>query len=168
MDTLQLSIRATKITTSQKQIIYALTGVRGGIGGRGCGGNHYQGKWPYKVGRRVRGGRGGRGSSDKRVQFNDQGNLPQGIDWVEDKFYEPGFYTKFTEEQKTLLNELRNIRSATPPATQKLDSVESRILQLEKLASTLPPPQPVLTSLQGVSQVGVQPQYTNATNSALQ
>ena len=55
-----------------------------------------------------------------------------------------------------------------PPATQKVASVESRILQLEKLSSTLPPPQHVVASLQVVSQVGVRPQYTNATNPALQ
>ena len=46
--------------------------------------------------------------------------------------------------------------------------MESRILQLEQLASTLPPPQPFVASHQGVSQVGVQPQYTNATNPDLQ
>ena len=59
MGTLQSAIRATKITTSQKQRIFAFTRGRGGRGGRGSGGrggggNHYQGKWPYK------GGRGGR------------------------------------------------------------------------------------------------------------
>ena len=41
------------------------------------------------------GARGGRGSSDKLVQLNNQGNPPHGIDWVEDKFYEPVFYAKF-------------------------------------------------------------------------
>ena len=87
---------------------------------------------------------------------------------MEDKFYEPGFYAKFTAEQKTWLHELRNSRGATPPATHKVASVESWVLQLEQLTSTLPPPQPVVASLQGVSQVGVQPQYTNATNLALQ
>ena len=45
--------------------------------------------------------------------------------------------------------------------------MESRILQLEQLASTLPPPQPFVDSHQGVSQVGVHLQYTNATNPAL-
>ena len=101
VDTLQLKIRATKIMTSRKQRISGLIGGRGGRGGHGGGGNHYQGKQPYKGGRGGRGGRGGPGSSDKYVRFNDQGNQPQGIDWVVDKFYEPGFYAKFTAEQKT-------------------------------------------------------------------
>ena len=83
---------------------------------------------------------------------------------MEDKFYEPAFYAKFTAEQKTGLHELSNNRSATPPATQNLSSVELRLLHLEQTASTLPPPQPVFASLHGVSQVGVQPQYTNFTN----
>ena len=77
-------------------------------------------------------------------------------------------YAKFSEEHKTRLHELRNNRSAIPPVTQNVASVESQILQLAKLASTLPPPQPVVASLHGVSKVGVQPQYTNATNTALQ
>ena len=102
------------------------------------------------------------------MKFNDQGNPPQGIDWVEDKFYKPRFYAKFTAEQKTRLHELRNRRSSTPHATQKVASVESRIIKLERLTSTIPPPQPVVASLQGVSQAGVQPQYTNANNTALQ
>ena len=34
--------------------------------------------------------------------------------------------------------------------------------------STISPPQPIVASHQGVSQVGVQPQYTNATNPDLQ
>ena len=110
---------------------------------------------------------GGRGSSDKHVRLNDYGNPLQVIDWVEDKFYEPGFCAKFTAEQNTLLHEVRNNKSATPPATQKVASAELRLLQLENLASTLPPPQPVAALLQYVSQVGVQPQYTNATNPAL-
>ena len=46
--------------------------------------------------------------------------------------------------------------------------MELRLLQLEQLASTLPPPQPIVASHQGVSQLCVQPQYTNATNPALQ
>ena len=46
--------------------------------------------------------------------------------------------------------------------------MESRLLQLEQLSSTLPPPQPIFASHQGVSQVGVQSQYTNATNPDLQ
>ena len=87
---------------------------------------------------------------------------------MEDKFYEPEFYAKFTEEQKTRLHEIKNSISATPPETQKVASVESQILQLEKLTSNLPPPQPVVASLQGVSQLGVHPQYTNATNPAIQ
>ena len=106
--------------------------------------------------------------SDKLVQLNYYGNPPHGIDWVEDKFYEPGFYAKFSAEKKTRLHELRNNRSTTTPATQKVASVESQLLQLEQLASTLPPPQPIVAPHQGVSQVGVQPQYTNATNPALQ
>ena len=179
VDTLQSSIRATSITTIQKQRISALTGGQGGRGGRGgggrnCGGNHYQIKHTYMGvigGRGGNGGPGGHGvsgSSDRSVRFNNQRNPLQGIDWVEDKFYEPGFYAKFAEEQKSRLHELRNSRSATPPATQKLASVESRLLQLEQIASTTPPPQPVVASLQVVSQVGVQPQYTNDTNPALQ
>ena len=87
---------------------------------------------------------------------------------MEDKFYEPGFYTNFSSEQNTWLHELRNNRSTTTPVTQKAASVESRLLQLEQPASTLPPPQPIVVSHQGVSQVGFQPQYTNATNSSLQ
>ena len=76
VDTLQSVIRATKIATSRKQRISALTGVRGareGRGGRGHGGgsgggnNHYQSKRPYKGGRGGRAACGGRGSSDKRV-----------------------------------------------------------------------------------------------------
>ena len=121
MDTLQSAIRATKITKIRKQRISALTGGQGGRGGRGgggCGsvggGNHYQGKRPYKGGREGRGARGGGGSSDKHVRFNDHGIPPHGIDWVEYKFYEPGFYAKFLAEQKTRLHELRNNRSATP------------------------------------------------------
>ena len=43
-----------------------------------------------------------------------------------------------------------------------------RLIQFKQLASTVPPPQPVVASLQDVSQVGVQPQYTNATNHAIQ
>ena len=39
---------------------------------------------------------------------------------------------------------------------------------MEQLASTITLPQPIVASHQGVSQVGVQPQYTNATNSAPQ
>ena len=173
MDTLQSAIISTKVTTSQKQRISALAGRWGGKGGRGRrgrggGGNHYQGKHPYKVARRRRGGCGARGSSDKSVRFNDQRNPPQWIDWVEYKFYEPVFYANVLEEQKIQLNELKNNRSATPPATPKLASVELRLLQLEQLASTLTPPEPIVASNQGVSQVGVQPQYTNATNPALQ
>ena len=99
------------------------------------------------------------------MQLNDQGNPHHGIDWVEDKFYEPGFYAKFSAEQKTRLHELRNNRSTTTPATQKLASVELRLLQLEQPASTLPPPQPIVASHQGFYQVGVQPQYTNAAQS---
>ena len=94
MENLQSAIRATKITTSQKQRISALTGGRGGRGGRGgggCGGgggdNHYQGNWPYKGGRGGHVAHGGRGSSDKRVRLNEHGNPSHGIDWVEDKFY---------------------------------------------------------------------------------
>ena len=102
------------------------------------------------------------------MQLNYHGNPPHAIDWVEDKFYEQGFYAKFSAEQKNGLHELRNIRIKTTPATQKVSSVESRLLQLEQLASTLPPPQPIVASHQGVSQVGVQPQYTNANNPALQ
>ena len=46
VDTLQSEIRATKITTTHKQRIYALIGGQGarvghGGGGRGVGGNHY-------------------------------------------------------------------------------------------------------------------------------
>ena len=87
---------------------------------------------------------------------------------MEDKFYEPGFYAKFSEEQNTRLHELRNNRSTTPPATQKVASVKLLLLQLEQLSSTLPPPQPIVASHQGVSQVGVQPKFTSATNPALQ
>ena len=97
-DNIQLAIRETNITTSRKQRISYLTGGRGGRGGRGGGGhsgggNRYQGKQPYKGGR---GGRGGRCSSDKHVQFNNQG-----IDWVEDKFYAPGFYSKLRQNRRT-------------------------------------------------------------------
>ena len=52
VDTLQLAIKATKITTTQKQRIPTLTGGRGGRGGRVGGGgrgggvNHYQNKRP--------------------------------------------------------------------------------------------------------------------------
>ena len=137
-------------------------------GGRGGGGNHYQNKRPYKGGRGGRGACRGRGSSYKHVQLNDQGNPPHEIDWVEDKLYEPGCYAKFSAEQKTRLHELRNNRSTTTPATQKVASVESRLLQLKQLASTLPPSQPIVASHQGVYEVGVQPQYTNADNPALQ
>ena len=169
VDTLQSAIRATKITTSRKQRISALKGGRGvrggrGAGGRGGGGNHYQSQRPYNGGRRGRGARGGRGISDKPVQVNDHGNPPHEIDWLEDKFYEPGFYAKFLAEQETRLHELQNNRSITTPATQKVASVESRLLQLEHLAITLPPPQPIVASNQGVSKVGAHPQYTNATN----
>ena len=107
-----------------------MTGGKGGRGGRGCGGrsggggNHYQGKQLYKGGHGGRGARGGRGSSDKCVRLNYHVNPPHGIDWVGYKFYEPDFYAKFLAEQKTRLHELRNNRSATPPATQKLASVE--------------------------------------------
>ena len=174
VDTLQSAIRETKITTSLKQRISALTGGQGGRVGRsgggrgGGGGNHYQNKRPYKGGRGGHGSCGGRGSSDKCVRINDHGNSYHAIDWVEDKFYEPGFYEKFSAEQRTQLHELRNNRSATPPVTQKSASVELRLLQLEQLTSTLPPPQPIVASLQGVSKVVVQPQYTNSNNLALQ
>ena len=43
-----------------------------------------------------------------------------------------------------------------------------RLLKLEKLSSTLPPPQPDIASCQGISQVVVRPQYINASNPALQ
>ena len=43
-----------------------------------------------------------------------------------------------------------------------------RLLQLEQLTNTLPPPQPIVALHQGVSLVGVHPQYTNATNPDLQ
>ena len=56
----------------------------------------------------------------------------------------------------------------TPHATKNVSSAESRLLQLEKLASTIPPPQTFVASLQGVLQVGVHPQYTNAIDPALQ
>ena len=56
----------------------------------------------------------------------------------------------------------------TEMTTQKLASLETRLLQLEQLASTLPPPQPIVTSHQCVSQAGVHPQYTNATNPDIQ
>ena len=54
MDTLQSEIRATKITTTQKQRIFDLTGGRGGRGGRRGGGrggenNHYQNKGHTRV-----------------------------------------------------------------------------------------------------------------------
>ena len=137
-------------------------------GGRDGGGNHYQNKRPYKGGRGGHGARGVCGSSDKCVRLNNQVNPPHVIYWVEDKFYEPGFYANFSAEQKTRLHELRNNRSTTTPATQKVSSVELLLLQLEQLVSTLPPPQTIVASHQGVSQVGVQPQYTNATNPALQ
>ena len=63
LNTLQLVIGATKLMTSQKQNISALTGGRGGRGvrggrgrgGGGGGGNHYQGKWTYKGGHGKRG-----------------------------------------------------------------------------------------------------------------
>ena len=89
------------------------------------------------------------------MRLNDHGNPPHVIDWVEDKSYEPGFSVKFMAEQKTILHELRDNRSATPPATQKLASVESQILQLEQMASTLPPTEPVVATFYGVSQVGL-------------
>ena len=96
-------------------MISALTGGRGDRGvhggrGRGGGGNHYQNKLTYKGGRGGSGSRGGHGSSDKCVRLNDQRNPPHGLDWVEDKFYEPGFYAKFSAEQKTWLHELRKNR----------------------------------------------------------
>ena len=103
VETLQSEIRATKITISRKQRISTLIGGRGGRVGHGGGGrggvvfgNHYQGKRPYKGGCRGCVAHGGRGSSDKRVQLNDHVNPPHGIDWLEDKFYEPGFYVKFS------------------------------------------------------------------------
>ena len=129
VDTLQSEMRATKITTSQKQRISDLTEGRGYRGRRGGGkrgdggGNHYQSKRTYKGGSGGRGARGGRGSSDNHVRLNDHGNPPHGIDWVEDKFYEPGFYAKFSADQKNQLHELRNNISTTTPATQKVASV---------------------------------------------
>ena len=63
-------------------------------------------KRPYKGGCRGRGECGGRGISDKRVQLNYNGKPPHGIDWVEDKFYEPWFYAKFLVEQNIRLHEL--------------------------------------------------------------
>ena len=133
VDTLQSEIRAKNMMKNRKQRISALTGGRGGRGGRGgggCGGggNHYQDKQPYKGGNGGHRAHGGRGSSNKRVRLNDHGNPPHGIYCVEDKLYEPGFYAKYLSEQKTQLYELRNSRSATPPTTQKLASVESRLL----------------------------------------
>ena len=171
--TLKSAIRATKITTTRKQRIYTLTGGQGGRrghggGGPGGGGNHYQNKRPYKGGRGGRGIRGERGSSDKHVQLNEHCYPPNGMYWVDDKFYELGFYANLSEEQKTRLHELRNNRSTTTPETQKGASVELQLLQLEQLNTTLPPPQSIVASHQGVSQVGVQPQYTNATNLAIQ
>ena len=101
------------------------------------------------------------------MRLNDHVKLLHGIDWVKDKFYEPGFYVKFSAEQKTRLHEVQNNRSTTAAATQKVASVESRLLNLEQLSSTLPPLRPIFASNQGVSQFGVQPQYTNTTNPAL-
>ena len=61
------------------------------------------------------------------------------------------------------------ITEAPPPtSTQNLASVKLWLIQLEKLAITLPPPQPIVTLHQGISQVIVQPQYTNTINIALQ
>ena len=84
----------------------------------------YQSKCPYKGGSGGHGARGGRGNSDKHVRLKDNGNPPHGIDLAEDKFYETGFYAKFSAEQNTLLYELRNNRSTTTPATQKTASAE--------------------------------------------
>ena len=44
---------------------------------------------------------------------------PHGIDWVEDKFYEPWFYAKFLVEQNIRLHELWNNRITTPPLQPK-------------------------------------------------
>ena len=87
VDTLQLSIRSTKIMTTRKQRISALTGGRRGRKGRGGGGrgggvNHYKNKRPYKGGCRGRGACRGSGISDKRLRLNDNGNPPHVIYWA--------------------------------------------------------------------------------------
>ena len=78
------------------------------------------------------------------------------------------FISSFRQNIRTDYMKYEITEAPPPPATQNLASVELRLLQLEQLASTLPPPQPAVASLQGVSQVGVHPQYTNTNNSALQ
>ena len=58
----------------------------------------------------------------------DVGEVVVKIDWVDDKFYEPGFYANFLVEENTRLHELRNNGITTTPANKKLASVESWLL----------------------------------------
>ena len=67
----------------------------------------------------------------KRVCFNDQGSPPEGINWVEDKYYELCYYAQFSSKQKIRLYELRNSRNVTVGGSQQIFSVETRLMQLE-------------------------------------
>ena len=175
VDDLQSAVRATKITVSRKQRISALTNTvrsRVGRGGRGGGGGRFQrGKRGYEGRRGGRGERGGRGN--KRVRFTENGQPPVDIDWIEDKFYEPAYYSQFSAEQKTKLHELRNDRNGVSSANQNISSLDTRLLQLEQLTGQVNPI--IVRPPQNVAPIGVQQQQntglipcTNANNPALQ
>jgi len=158
VDTIQSAVRASKVSNNRKQRISALTGGTRKFGGRGGGGGNgrYQGNK-----RRGNGGRGGRGRNggrgdNKRVRFSDSGDPPAGVGWVEDKFYEPTFYAKFTAEQKAKLHELRNDRN---PRNSNISSLETRLQQLEQIAGQVNPPTETRI---------IAPVITNGNNPALQ
>ena len=158
VDTIQSAVRASKVSNNRKQRISALTGGTRKFGGRGGGGGNgrYQGNK-----RRGNGGRGGRGRNggrgdNKRVRFSDSGDPPAGVGWVEDKFYEPTFYAKFTAEQKAKLHELRNDRN---PRNSNISSLETRLQQLEQIAGQVTPPTETRI---------IAPVITNGNNPALQ
>ena len=169
VDALQSAVRTTNITISRKQRISALTNtVRGrvGRGERGGNGRFQRGKRGNEGGRRGRGGRGG--SENKRVRFTKNGQPPVGIDWIEDKFYEPAYYSQFSAEQKSKLHELRKNRNGTPFTNQNISSLATRIPQLEQLTGQVK--QLIIRPPQNIAPIGVQPQQntTNAKNPVLQ
>ena len=164
VDTLQAAIRSMKVSTARKQRISALTGGRGGRGGRGN--NTGRGGRGARGGRFQRGGKrgrsGGRGGGNKRARFSDEGDPPHGVDWIEDKFYEVSYYSKFTPEQKSRVHELRANRN---DSSQNVSSVETRLQQLENFATGVAPPtsSPQIVPVhQNIAQV------SNANNPALQ
>ena len=115
VNTLQTSIRAIKIEKIKKHRISAFTGEL--IGGRGDG--RFQSKGHGNRGRK-RGGGGqdsqGRGSNNKhphsdRIIRGQDGDPPEGVTWIEDRFYKPEYCGKFTTAQAKTFYDLRDDNS---------------------------------------------------------